>query len=193
MGQQQLELPKGWRLESLWNLVTVVGGVSYSPCDISDECKGVRIIRGGNIQNNLIELKDDDVYLPIDYYNEQNTLRKWDIVLVASTGSVEALGRTATVWADMDNVQIGAFLRILRPKDLKYAPLLSCWLSSEYYLKYIRTVAKGTSINNIGQNHIKGFYIPIPPDDVLAHICDYYKALCEKINVNRAINQNLAA
>ena len=150
-------------------------------------------IRGGNIQDNIVILKEDDVYLPFSYKNEINTLRKGDIILVASTGSVDALGRTATVWQDMENVQIGAFLRILRPKDIRYAPFLSATLSSSYYLKYIKTVAKGTSINNISLSHIKEFKIPVPTDLEINNISHFYSALSEKVNLNRAINQNLEA
>ena len=193
MQEKHFELPINWFWSSLWDLVDVIGGVSYSPKDIVGSDSDVRIIRGGNIQNNLVMLRDDDVYLHHSYKNETNSLRKWDIVLVASTGSIEALGRTATVWDDMPNVQIGAFLRILRPKSLKYAPLISAWLSSEYYLKYIRTVAKGTSINNISKAHIKGFKIPLPPDNELFAIGDLYTKICKKINLNIAINQNLEA
>lgn len=185
------DLPEGWKFVSLYDLVDVIGGVSYSPEDITSS--GIRVIRGGNIQGNLVELRDDDVYLPVTYKNSENTLYKGDIVLVASTGSVEALGRTATVWENMENVQIGAFLRILRPKHPKYAALISSWLSSEHYFRYIRLVAKGTSINNISLSHIKGFKIPIPPDEKATSFTALYNAVAKKININRAINQNLEA
>lgn len=188
---KEFNLPEGWKFVSLYDLVDVIGGVSYAPEDITSS--GVRIIRGGNIQSNLVELRDDDVYLPDTYKNSDNTLYKGDVVLVASTGSVEALGRTATVWEDMENVQIGAFLRILRPKHPKYAALISAWLSSEHYFRYIRLVAKGTSINNISLSHIKGFNIPIPTDDILSSFTAFYNTVARKININRAINQNLAA
>ena len=184
-------LPEGWKFVSLYDLVDVIGGVSYSPEDITSS--GVRVIRGGNIQGNLVELRDDDVFLPDTYKNSDNSLHKGDVILVASTGSVEALGRTATVWENMENVQIGAFLRILRPKQPKYAALVSAWLSSEHYFRYIRLVAKGTSINNISLNHIKGFKIPIPSDEKATSFTALYNAVAKKININRAINQNLEA
>ena len=188
---ERFELPLGWKYKSLFDLVNVIGGVSYSPSDMAT--KGIRIIRGGNIQDNIVILKDDDVYLPIEYKCEENSLRKGDIVLVASTGSVEALGRTATIWQDMDNVQIGAFLRILRPKEEKYAEFLSATLSSSYYLNYIKTVAKGTSINNISLSHIQGFYIPVPSDEEIQNFSHLYSTIAKKINLNRSINRDLEA
>lgn len=186
---KEFNLPVGWTYLSLYDLVDVIGGVSYNPEDITSS--GIRIIRGGNIQGNFVELKKDDVYLPTMYRNDENTLQKGDVVLVASTGSVDALGRTATVWEDMDNVQIGAFLRILRPKQQKYAALISSWLSSKHYYKYIRSVAKGTSINNISIDHIKGFKIPIPTDGCLQSFSEFYYAISKKIILNRSINHYL--
>ena len=188
---RKFELPNGWEYKSLYDLVDIIGGVSYSPSDITTS--GVRIIRGGNIQDNIVLLRDDDVYLPSSYKCANNTLRKGDIILVASTGSVDALGRTATVWEDMEDVQIGAFLRILRPKEKKYERFLSATLSGSFYLNYIKTVAKGTSINNISQSHIKNFRIPVPSDDELTKISDLYASLSERINLDREINQNLEA
>ena len=188
---KNFSLPVGWRYVSLLDLVDVIGGVAYNPNDITN--KGIRIVRGGNIQDNIVKLKDDDVYLPLSYKNENNSLYRGDIVLVASTGSVEALGRTATVWEDMKDVQIGAFLRILRPKQKQYAAFISAWLSSEHYLKYIKQVAKGTSINNIGQTHLQGFKIPIPLESEIDSISHVYSSLSNKIALNRAINRNLEA
>ena len=188
---KNFSLPVGWRYVSLLDLVDVIGGVAYNPYDITN--KGIRLVRGGNIQDNIVKLKDDDVYLPLSYKNENNSLYRGDIVLVASTGSVEALGRTATVWEDMKDVQIGAFLRILRPKQKQYAAFISAWLSSEHYLKYIKQVAKGTSINNIGQTHLQGFKIPIPLESEIDSISHVYSSLSNKIALNRAINRNLEA
>ena len=188
---KNFSLPVGWRYVSLLDLVDVIGGVAYNPNDITN--KGIRIVRGGNIQDNIVKLKDDDVYLPLSYKNDNNSLYKGDIVLVASTGSVEALGRTATVWEDMKDVQIGAFLRILRPKQKQYAAFISAWLSSDHYLKYIKQVAKGTSINNIGQTHLQGFKIPIPLESEIDSISHVYSSLSSKIALNRAINRNLEA
>lgn len=186
---RNFELPVGWHYESLLSLVDIIGGVSYNIEDISEQ--GIRVIRGGNVQGNNIVLRDDDVYLPIAYCDHNNTLKKNDIVVVASTGSVEALGRTATVWEDMENVQIGAFLRILRPKQEKYAAYISAWLSGDFYLNYIRRVAKGTSINNIGRAHLKGFMIPMPPDDIINEISNIYIKLSRKIALNRKANEVL--
>lgn len=173
----------------LGDIAEIIGGVSYSPKDICTN--GIRILRGGNIQNHRIEIKTDDVFLPVSYKDNVSQVYVGDTILVASTGSVEVLGKAATCFKKIDAVQIGAFLRIIRPKAEKYAMLISIALSSEYFKRYIKAQAKGTSINNITLGYLKDFEIYSPSDfSDLSHL---YANIEKKICLNRAINDNLEA
>lgn len=98
----------------LGDIADVIGGVTFQPSDIREE--GIRILRGGNIQSQTIITKENDVFLPLNYTNQDNQLRMGDTILVASSGSVDVLGKAATCFKDYPNTQIGAFLRIIRPK-----------------------------------------------------------------------------
>jgi type I restriction enzyme S subunit len=171
----------------LGDIANIIGGVAFQPSDICNE--GVRILRGGNIQSKRIIIKDDDVFLPLCYTNEENQVKIGDTILVASTGSVEVLGKAATCFDEMKNTQIGAFLRIIRPKEERYSMLISIALNSEYFAKYIKAQARGTSINNITIGYLKEFEIYYPKNYL--PICDFYQTLEKKIALNRAINDNL--
>ncbi len=171
----------------LGDIADVIGGVSYQPSDICDS--GIRILRGGNIQSQNIVLKEDDIFLPLEYKNEDNQIRIGDTILVASTGSVEVLGKAATCFENISSTQIGAFLRIIRPKEQCYAMLISIALNSEYFARYIKARAKGTSINNITIGYLKNFEIYYPENYL--PICDIYLSIERKIHLNRALNQNL--
>ena len=131
----------------LGDIANIIGGVAFQPCDV---CKnGIRVLRGGNIQAQSIVTKENDLFLPSSYKNKENQLQIGDTVIVASTGSVEVLGKAATCFKELPNTQIGAFLRIVRPKEKCYAMLISIALNSSHFAKYIKSQAKGTSINNI--------------------------------------------
>ena len=171
----------------LGDIADIIGGVAFQPSDICRD--GIRILRGGNIQSQRIILKDDDVFLPLNYTSEENQIKIGDTILVASTGSVEVLGKAATCFNEMKNTQIGAFLRIIRPKEKHYSMLISIALSSEYFAKYIKAQARGTSINNITIGYLKNFEIYYPENYL--SICDFYQNLENKITLNRAINDNL--
>ena len=173
----------------LGDIAEIISGVAFQPSDICNE--GVRILRGGNIQSQRIIIKDDDVFLPLYYINEENQVKIGDTILVASTGSVEVLGKAATCFDEMKNTQIGAFLRIIRPKEERYSMLISIALNSEYFAKYIQAQARGTSINNITIGYLKEFEIYYPKNYL--PICDFYQTLEKKIALNRKINDNLEA
>jgi type I restriction enzyme S subunit len=173
----------------LGDIADIIGGVAYLPNDICSD--GIRVLRGGNIQSQTIELKNNDIFLPIEYKNVSNQILFGDTILVASTGSIEVLGKAATCFTDMPNTQIGAFLRIVRPKHQKFAMLISIAITSSYFHNYIKAQSKGTSINNINIGHLKNFEIPIAFDDALEHISQFYYSIQQKIAINRAINHNL--
>ena len=124
---------------------------------------GLKILRGGNIQNGHIVLCEDDVFISDTLINERSNVKKGDIVIVASTGSSELIGKAALSLQDYPRTQIGAFLRIIRPQSIELSDYLGIIFQSELYKKHIREVAKGTNINNIKASYITEFIIPIPP------------------------------
>ena len=175
----------------LGEIAEIIGGVTYDKADLS--ASGIRILRGGNIQNGEVCLKEDDVFLPYFYKDDKNTVQVGDTILVASTGSVEVLGKAATTFSSLGDVQIGAFLRIIRPKEDKYAAIISAYLQSTLFRMYIQKQAKGTSINNIRNEHLANFTLYIPFDNNLVLFSSFYCNLDRKITLNRSINHNLEA
>jgi len=171
------DLPNGWQAVNLGQVVDIVSGTSYPKSDIVSSGEGIRILRGGNIQNGRILLFDDDVYVQRYLANERNALRYGDIVIVASTGSHELIGKAAQVDTSYSNTQIGAFLRIIRPKVFELADYLSIIFQSGYYKNHIRDVAKGTNINNIKSAYLTDFIVPIPPLEEQRRILQRINAL----------------
>ena len=102
-------------------------------------------------------------------------MKEFDTVIVASTGSVDVLGKSATVFSPLNNIQIGAFLRIIRPKKKEYASLIAYYLRSRYFRNYIQKQAKGTSINNIRNEYLENFYLHLPDDSMTENFSTLYK------------------
>ena len=107
------EIPESWCWVKLGNLITIISGVSYDKKDVCNN--GIRILRGGNVNELKITLSPEDVYLPEKYYDSDKQVRKNDIIIVASTGSKTVIGKAGYVGVDIPHTQIGAFLRIVRP------------------------------------------------------------------------------
>lgn len=154
-------LPNGWAVCKIQDIADIISGVSYNKADITQN--GIRIIRGGNIQDGKIVDCLDDVYIDVKYKNESNTIHIGDIVMVASTGSQTLIGKTGYADKEYPNTQIGAFLRIIRAKEAQLAKFLDYIFRSEDFKMHIRKIASGTNINNIKNNYVLDYEVSIPP------------------------------
>ncbi|WP_158304008.1 restriction endonuclease subunit S [Mycoplasmopsis fermentans] len=145
-------------------MVKIISGISYDKNDILTKMDKnyIRIIRSGNIQNSRLILFDDDIFLPVFYKNNIKMLHYNDIVIMASTGSKNLIGKPAFVEEQLDNVYIGAFLRIIRPNINNIFDYLKLIFMSEYYRSEIRKNVNGTNINNVNSNILLNMLIPIP-------------------------------
>ena len=155
------DIPDTWCWARLGNLITIISGVSYDKKDVCNN--GIRILRGGNVNDLKITTFPEDVFLPEKYYDTDKQVRKNDIIVVASTGSKTVIGKAGYVDVDISNTQIGAFLRIVRPLLGIIAPYLKLIFATEYYREHIRTQSQGTNINNVKAEYITEFRIPFPP------------------------------
>lgn len=149
-----------WENKPLGEFVDIISGTSYEKSDVQED--GIRVLRGGNIQNNVLVLEEDDVFVPVKYRDNAKCIKNGDIIIVASTGSQKAIGKPALIREDYEDVQIGAFLRIVRPKGIQYAPYIQCFFLSPLYRDYIRMQAKGTNINNIKNKYLTDLVLPMP-------------------------------
>ena len=158
--EKPFDIPESWRWVRLGELLRVISGVSYKKNDVS--ANGLRILRGGNIQNGKVILEEDDVFLPSVYDDQEKRVQNGDIVVVASTGSKAVIGKAGYIEEELPNTMIGAFLRICRPYFQNTANYLHYIFDSGYYRKHIRALAQGTNINNVKESHITEFIIPLP-------------------------------
>ena len=155
------KFPQSWCSVTVNDVCSIIGGVSYNKADIQDT--GIRVLRGGNIQNGKVIDCFDDVFIPLSYQNNDNQVQRGDIIVVASTGSQTLIGKTGFVDRDIPKTQIGAFLRIVRPKQKTLSPYIRLIFQTDAYKDYIRNVAKGSNINNVKNAHLQNYHICLPP------------------------------
>ncbi|WP_288620212.1 restriction endonuclease subunit S [uncultured Treponema sp.] len=176
------DIPENWCWCRLGECISIISGTSYDKKDVSSN--GIRILRGGNIQENEVSSCEDDVFLPQEYFDEEKQIKKNDILIVASTGSKAVIGKTGFVENDFDNTQIGAFLRIVRPISSMLYGYLKIIFMSEYYRNHIRTKAQGMNINNVKQEYVTDLIIPLPPlaeQKVIVAKIEELLPLCKKL------------
>lgn len=176
------EIPKTWEWLRFSELIYLINGTSYSKSDISNN--GIRIIRGGNIQENRLFIFDDDVFISKDYFDKDKNIKKGDIIIVASTGSKAIIGKPAFINENYKDIQIGAFLRIIRSYSLEIVDYINIIFQSYYYREHIRNKVKGTNINNIKPEYIENLIIPLPPIEEQKRIVEKLDKLinaCEEL------------
>lgn len=171
------QVPSGWQITRLGDVIDIISGTSYQKTDIVSGGKGIRVLRGGNIQEGNIILCEDDVFIAPSLANANNTTCVGDTVLVASTGSSELIGKAALVTRVYNRTQIGAFLRIIRPKSIDIADYIGMIFQSDYYKRHIKQVAKGTNINNIKSSYLTEFVISLPPLEEQGRILSRIRSL----------------
>ena len=179
------EIPDNWVWTRFSALIQIISGVSYDKKDVAT--KGIRILRGGNINDLKVSLFSDDVFLPETYYDPDKQVQISDVLIVASTGSKEVIGKAGYVIEPLVNTQIGAFLRIVRPILKWYAPYVKLIFATEYYREHIRHLSGGTNINNIKADYINAFLISLPPYAEQIRIAERINSLFEQIDI---IEQN---
>ena len=174
-------MPQGWTICRMGDVIRLISGTSYDKSDVQDS--GIKILRGGNVQDGEILERDDDVYVQMSREIDECNVRIGDIVIVASTGSADLIGKAGYIRKEYKHTQIGAFLRIARPNIREMSPYLNLIFSSEIYRSHIREMAKGTNINNIKAAYINDFAIPLPPiaeqERIVATVNKYYGIIRE--------------
>lgn len=172
------------RLVFLSEVCEQIRGVSYKSGDAKKNLHSqhTKLYRANNISSGSI-IEDDLVYVPDNRVQSRQLLKKGDIVVAASSGSINVVGKAAMV-RDTTRATFGAFLKVLRPNveliDIDY---FGHFFQSQRYLQYIRSVAVGANINNLTNSHFDNIKIPLPPLEEqkrIAEILDRAQALIRK-------------
>ena len=180
-------IPNSWTWCRLGNLIQVISGISYDKKDVGNG--SIRILRGGNIDDLTVEVFDDDVFLPEEYYDNEKQLQKNDIVIVASTGSKEVIGKPGFITTIIEKTMIGAFLRIIRPFCPETTNYIQLVFSSDYYRNHIRKLVHGNTINNIKTEYITDLIVPVPPQNEIVKIINLIKSNMNLINtIEKSLN-----
>ena len=125
----------------------------------------------------------DDVFLPESYRDIEKQVKANDIIIVASTGSKTIIGKAGYIDSVLDNTQIGAFLRIIRPLFAEIVPYIKLVFATKYYMDYISNQSGGTNINNIKTEHVAKLFIPIPSLSEQERVAFRVKNLFSKLDI----------
>ncbi len=118
------------------------------------------ILRANNINGALNY--DDLVYVPRALVDEEQSIKKGDLVFAMSSGSLNLVGKSAQALADFDG-SCGAFCAILRIDPSISVKFASYVFQANKFRRKISEIAKGSNINNLKREHILEHRITLPP------------------------------
>lgn len=130
----------------------------------------IPVLRSNNIKKSKIDLSNL-VYVKPSKVKEHQFLKEGDILITASTGSLKVIGKNAYCEKDYE-ASFGAFCKVVRPKKNISSSYLKHMFQSVQYFSYIQNIVNGANINNIKNDHINNFQIPIPPIATQKHIAE---------------------
>ncbi|CCY06812.1 type I restriction enzyme specificity protein [Eggerthella sp. CAG:1427] len=145
---------------TLENKIEVIRGVNYKPSiDLrtSSDADSIALLRANNIKNGCIAF-DDVQYVSKSKVKIEQLLRKGDILVCASSGSKQLVGKAALITRDI-RATFGAFCCVIRPISISPC-FLSNYFSSSAYRVAIEEACSGSNINNLKPKNFYDLQIP---------------------------------
>jgi type I restriction enzyme S subunit len=145
------------------DLCEQVRGVTYSKGDavLAPQPGFKPVLRANNITVRGLTF-DDLIFVPESKVNARQHIKRNDVVIAASSGSIDVVGKAARAMVDFDG-GFGAFCKVLRPSGKIDAGYFSHFFQTKSYRQRISQLAAGANINNLRNEHLNELEIPLPP------------------------------
>ena len=164
-------------------LAEQIRGVSYKKQDASGSpLPGyLPILRAGNIAEDGLTF-EDLVYVPQGRISPKQKIRLYDVVIAASSGSIDVVGKAAPAQGDYEG-SFGAFCKVLRPNRKVHPGYFAHFFKTREYRQRISAAAAGININNIRNEDLDNLSLLLPSIEEqsrIANILDKAEALRAK-------------
>lgn len=182
--EKPFTVPDTWVWVHGQEVIELVRGVTYDKSEVksepSDGCVG--LLRAGNVSQKGILDFDKLLYVPNRYVNDNQLIRKDDIMLVMSSGSKSHVGKAARSLKDT-SYTFGTFNAVVRP--ILVAPrYMGYYFLSRLYRQQIEEFGRGVNIINLNKGKIDQLVLPLPPvkeqERIVARL-DELMVLCDKL------------
>lgn len=150
-----------WQVKELREVAKLRRGLTYSPGDICNDRKGIRVLRSSNISEDIFLLSEDDVFVKQSAVNIPY-IHNYDILITAANGSSRLVGKHCIV-ADIqsDSCVPGGFM-LCASTDSPF--FLQASMSSSWYQTFVATYTLGGNgtIGNLSKTALEKQRFQIP-------------------------------
>lgn len=170
----------GWERVKLGQVCEIIRGITYDKTEQTTEKTQNIVLTADNITlNNTFELSKM-IYLKQDFIGDKNKiLRKNDIFMCFSSGSLKHIGKVAFINKDTE-YYAGGFMGILR--SLFNAKFVFYTIANDDFKQKLENSATGSNINNLSSK-INDLKIPLPPLEAQEKIISAIEKLESKIHL----------
>ena len=168
-----------------------IRGVSYKPKDLHPEKddRSTVLLRANNITYGQINFEEVQ-YVDNSKVSENQIIRSGDILMCASSGSLEHVGKAALCKENTFGMTFGAFCKLIRCKGTLLPGYVASYFGSDECRESIMSLANGSNINNLKNEHIDELMIPIPELNVQKQFIDFLEQSDKsKFELNRALDE----
>ena len=140
-----------------------IRGVTYAKEDATSNPRPgyLPVLRAGNIADDSLVF-EDLVFVPAERVASTQKIRRNDVVIAASSGSLDVVGKAARALSDFEG-GFGAFCKVLRPGPGIDPAYFAHFFRTREYRQRVSALAAGANINNLRNEHLDEFRIPLPP------------------------------
>lgn len=164
--EKPFDIPNSWEWVRFGELCHFQTGASFKKEQSNTVGKGIRVLRGGNINPLSYNLLDNDIYVPSELINDNILLKQNDIITPAVT-SIENIGKAARIIKDYTNITVGGFVFIIRTflnDDILSKYLMFSMFSTDIIMQLKSFTKKsGQAFYNLGREKFKNMPFPLPP------------------------------
>ena len=144
------------------DLCEQIRGVTYSKADaVTSPALGYKpVLRANSITDRGLYY-GGLVYVPEDKILPRQYVKAGDVVIAASSGSLDVVGKAARALSDFDG-GFGAFCKVLRPNKKVDAGYFAHFFQTRSYRQKVSSLAAGANINNLRNEHLDDLEITLP-------------------------------
>ena len=173
------EVPKGWEWCRLGELISYQNGYAYTSSELNKECKGMPVIKSGNLMTYEVVLKPNN-----DYVEKPSTkmltsvINKGDLLMCLSSQSdnPEPLGKTAIYKANTPALLNQRVLK-MRPWLAEMLEYMYYVINSEYFHYTVSHQGGGSAQANLKLGHVLSMLVPLAPLEEEVRIVDKITAI----------------
>ena len=165
--EKPFDIPESWQWVKIKDLAMVNTGLTYKKSNLEIISSNmVRVLRGGNIGNTQLFIKDDDVMISRKFVPDKYFLKSGDLITPSVT-SLECIGKTALICRDSNDMVAGGFVFSIRPYfwEHNFAKYFLYFFNSKFHKDCCKSILRksGQALYNLSKENFSAILIPLPP------------------------------